>query len=353
MEYKVTERFLTNTDKFTSGRPGWNGAPFIVLHTYNGVGTSLFNYFNTPADQGGSPGTSSTFDIQKDGTIEQLVRLDDTPHANGDGWANANSVTIEFQDDGRPSDPNTYTKEQIEAYAWLFVNVINPWASGRIANNEAGVTPHFKWTNTGCPGALWGRRQELYDAVNRLIAEKDWKNELEDIADLTFKIQKDINLVDLNNGTVIKTFKKGEEISVGYKYGNFYLTNYSVSTNSKTGFSIDDLTYIEPEPTPNYEAIVAELKAKNLELITENTGLKAQNVLMVNSSNTMSLKLSAITQEMELVIEENTDLNDKQAQFENSLFYILWKISKSIYGKFRSDSTANASGGTGDSPVNP
>lgn len=152
------------TRNFTQGRPGWNGQPFVVLHTYGGKGTNLYNWFQT-----NTVGVSSHFSIEKDGTIRQYVELDNTAWANGTSLSNANGVSIEFQDDNDYNNPNTYTQKQIDAFAWLFVNVINPWASGRIANNEAGITPHNKWTPKECPGALWDRREELYAAVDKLI----------------------------------------------------------------------------------------------------------------------------------------------------------------------------------------
>jgi len=149
---------------FEIGRPQWSGNPFVVIHTYGGKGTNLRNWFET-----NTVGVSSHFSIEKDGTIRQYVEIDNTAYANGTPWSNSNGVSVEFQDDGNYNDPNTYTQAQFDAFAWLFVTVINPWASGRIANNEHGITPHNKWTPKECPGKLWDRRNELYLAIDKLM----------------------------------------------------------------------------------------------------------------------------------------------------------------------------------------
>ena len=158
---KVIKNLITQN--FDIGRAQWNGNPFVVIHTYGGKGTNLFNWFNT-----NTVGVSSHFSIEKDGTIRQYVELDNTAWANGTSWSNSNGVSVEFQDDGNYNDPNTYTQAQIDSFAWLFVNVINPWASNRISNNEHGITPHNKWTPKECPGKLWDRRNELFAAIKKL-----------------------------------------------------------------------------------------------------------------------------------------------------------------------------------------
>lgn len=163
---KVIKNLITRN--FWVGRPQWSGSPFVVVHTYGGKGTNLYNWFQT-----NNVSVSSHFSIEKDGTIRQYVELDNTAYANGTAWSNSNGVSVEFQDDNDYNNPNTYTQAQFDAFGWLFTEIINPWAGGKIANNEHGITPHNKWTPKECPGKLWDRREELFKSVNNYTKNMD------------------------------------------------------------------------------------------------------------------------------------------------------------------------------------
>lgn len=142
MTFIVTKKIISRN--FTPGRQNL-GSPFVVIHTYNGVGTSLYSWFNSEQAQ-----VSAHFAVMHDGTIEQYVELNDTAWHSGNSWANTQSVGIEHQDNGK----SEYTDIQMQATAWLIKNIINPYFNGVIAYNEAGITKHSKWSSTGCPKDL-------------------------------------------------------------------------------------------------------------------------------------------------------------------------------------------------------
>lgn len=148
---KVVEHYITNTNNYTSGRPGLDGPLFYVIHTYNGKGSFLGNQDGQGWFQTNNLGLSSSNCVLLDGTIERVVRREDTPHANGNWWANVRSITYELQDNGNPGDSER-TSEQYEAVSEDIAN--DAYAQGYPMLNEANIQPHRNFASTGCPGGV-------------------------------------------------------------------------------------------------------------------------------------------------------------------------------------------------------
>jgi len=145
----ITKNFKTGRAKrIEFPRPG---VYKIVIHTYNGKGTSLYNWF-----QENTVSTSAHYSVWKNGTIEQYVRENDTAWHAGQSWWNDVSIGIEHQDDGNPADP-VRTEQLYEASAELVADICRRWNIALTADN---IVPHKKTASTGCPGGL---------DVNRII----------------------------------------------------------------------------------------------------------------------------------------------------------------------------------------
>lgn len=144
-----TKFISTNHQK---GRNG-NTITSIVLHTYNGKGRSLFNWFSNPQS-----GVSAHYAIFLDGNGEQYVSHSDTAWHAGDANVNVQSIGIEHQDNGNSGD-SVRTNEMYEASAQLVARLCKefniPCRRGR-----HGILEHREVTSTGCPGGL---------DVNRII----------------------------------------------------------------------------------------------------------------------------------------------------------------------------------------
>lgn len=140
---KIIPRFITRN--FTKGR---ESISFICLHTYNGKGKSLFNWFNNPGAK-----VSAHYAVMFDGTIEQYVRDEDTAWAIGHGWANRNSISIEFQDNGNPQDTKR-TDALYEAGGWLIAQLMKKHFKGDPVLYPHNIKLHKEFTSTGCPGRL-------------------------------------------------------------------------------------------------------------------------------------------------------------------------------------------------------
>lgn len=111
----------------------------IVMHTYDGGGRSLYNWWLQSK-------LSSHYAVFLDGGIEQYVEDDNTAWHAGNDDINRTSIGIEHQDNSKPQD-KVRTDAQYESSAWLVAQL---WL-------RHGVVPlekHNKYVNKTCPGGL-------------------------------------------------------------------------------------------------------------------------------------------------------------------------------------------------------
>lgn len=132
----------------------------IVLHTYGGAGTSLYNWFNR------ENGTSSAhYAVMKDGKVEQYVKDTDiawhagTTHSTAKPNNNYESIGIEHQDDGNSNDP-VRTPELYESASQLVAMLCKKYSIPCVllARDNAwgrGIALHnFYTTAKPCPAGL-------------------------------------------------------------------------------------------------------------------------------------------------------------------------------------------------------
>lgn len=244
MAYETEDKFISRN--YTQGRPGLDMTPFFIVHTYNGPGRSLYNWF-----QNNSLGISAHKARFKDGKGERYVRREDTSHGAGNWWANVRGINIEHMDDGNPSD-SVRTAEQYEGTAQDIAQ--EAFELGHRVLNESNIKPHWDFTSTGCPGGLDIDR--IRRRSNEILQLKitppappipEWKKNAKDIGVKTFRPQKDFKLYNLENGSVVKEFLEGIDVTVRYLSGNYYITEYSYNNSIAAGFKKEDLEYIKPD----------------------------------------------------------------------------------------------------------
>lgn len=150
---EIIQKLLTspvNNGKvvFRSNRDG-QSVQLFVIHKQAGNGM-LYNFF-----QGGSRGTSTHYQVLKNGQIYQFVREEHTAYANGDwGW-NVRGLSIEFEG----NDTDVVTNEQYENCAQLIAQLSKKYNfpceyrdSASLKNYATrGVTIHKNITSTACP----------------------------------------------------------------------------------------------------------------------------------------------------------------------------------------------------------
>lgn len=159
-EVNVEKRIITNN--YTTGRSG-QVPQVVVVHTYNGAGTYLDSWFNSPSTQ-----ASAHYSILKNGVVAQYVDEGNTAWHAGNWDINVRSIGIEHQDDGNPSD-SVRTKELYESSAQLIASIYKKYQWD--VNNKSLVKPHKDFTSTGCPGGLDINRirNRVYDILHSNI----------------------------------------------------------------------------------------------------------------------------------------------------------------------------------------
>lgn len=133
------------TRNYTAGREGGRVLA-ILIHTYNGKGRSLYNWF-----QNNNTGVSAHYAVFLDGGNEQYVREEDRAHHAGHLWWNKVTIGIEHQDNGNPQD-SVRTNELYATSARLCFDILV--RHGHRVANEHTIKPHNEASATGCPGGL-------------------------------------------------------------------------------------------------------------------------------------------------------------------------------------------------------
>lgn len=229
---EITRKLITNQNNFTVGRPGWSNAPFIVWHTYNGAGASLYNWF-----QNNTSGLSSTFAVfieNDEVKIEQYVDWNDTPHANGNWFANVNSFTVEVQDNGKPYEPRN--PRLYDGCAFLANEIIKRYP--QIAVNVAGFKKHCELADTGCPGSL--DLNLIISKTQELINLENWRKDLKPVS-VNLEPNFDFNLYNVQTNKVVKSFKAKTPISIAYQNDTWSYTQYSFDNKINTAFLNEEI----------------------------------------------------------------------------------------------------------------
>jgi N-acetyl-anhydromuramyl-L-alanine amidase AmpD len=185
---QIVQRLITRNVYSFRGNPSR-----IVLHTYGGPGTSLYNWF-----QNNTHGVSAHYAVMMSGIIEQYVP--DTRiagHAGNREW-NRTSIGIEHQDNGNPAD-GARTTALYNASAELVFTLCKKY---NIPPTRDYIVPHKQLVSTrSCPGGLNINRiiDQAKKYMDELNALRKRNAELEAQAKQTqqtiAKLQAEINLL--------------------------------------------------------------------------------------------------------------------------------------------------------------
>jgi len=163
----ITKRIIQRN--YTAGRRN-NKIGGIVMHTYGGKGTSLYNWFNKEGT-----GASAHYAVLKSGEVEQYVEDKDTSWAASNFDVNLRTINIEHQDDGNSADI-LRTDALYKSSAQLVANLCKKHGipckllSKEIAvanKGSGGISLHRYYANKPCPGGL-NIERIIYDANNIL-----------------------------------------------------------------------------------------------------------------------------------------------------------------------------------------
>jgi len=250
----VSERLIQNN--YTKGRFGYR-IRRIVLHTYGGAGTSLYNWFNNP-----TTGASAHYAVMFDGSIERYVRDEDMAwHAGtvaGNGLPNNNweSIGIEHQDNGNWQD-GIRSNELYEASAQLVAHLCKKYGIPcRLLSRDEkwgdGIALHNYYANKGCPGGLDAQR--IVNRANQILnppkpVEPEWKKGWSKKEE-QFTPQKEYKLYSIIDGSVVQSYTPdGRKVGTSYQKEGWRMTEWSYSNNKPNAFKVSELEW-KPAPAP-------------------------------------------------------------------------------------------------------
>lgn len=141
----ITRNFIKGR---TKSRNPEGTVKFFVPHTYNGKGSDLYNWF-----QENNIGVSAHYAVDLAGVIYQYIEDSDEGNALAHNWADANSISIEFADNGKPGD-EVRTDALYASGAKLIAYLMNKHMKGHYVEFPHNIKLHKEFTSTGCPGNL-------------------------------------------------------------------------------------------------------------------------------------------------------------------------------------------------------
>jgi len=276
---------------YTGGRAG-QAPQFVVIHTYNGVGRSLYNWFNSPQAQ-----VSAHYAIFLDGNGEQYVEEHDTAWHASNWDANTKSIGIEHQDNGNPNDGNR-TNEMYETTAQLIADIYRRY--GWDKKNKGLIKPHKEYAQTGCPGGLDINRirNRVYEILNPIV-------------DKYYRIF--VDGIQISANTDVQNV-------VNYYY-------YNSNKNIKVTYQNKDITSQIKTMATEVQKEIEQLKLDKKELSNKNNELiskVAKQVIEVQDLKAAVDVLNEKITNLETKVSSQTQELAKHQRFTNSIFYTLY-----------------------------
>jgi hypothetical protein len=303
----ITKKIIQHN--FQKGRQKINKPEYVIVHTYNGKGESLYNWFNNP-----NSNVSAHYAIFKNGNIEQYVLDKDIAFHAGNWEANLYSIGIEHQDDGNPGD-SVRTNSLYESSAQLIASLFNTY--GWDKTNMDLIMPHYSYAPTGCPGGLdfYKIRARVYEILNG----NNWKSGFVEHEESNTP-DCDVYLYDIITHEKKAVFSKNTEIVTKYKKDGFLMTEYSFKNNIPHAFLAVELRYRNEELTNNQQTAVNNNNETTVNNDNETTEDNSQNNNVVD----LDEKISELLNPKQEVIDNKKPFN---------LFIWLWKYIKLLLGK--------------------
>lgn len=263
--YLVTRWWGAHTDNFTYGRGGYRVNGIVIHHAV----TTDINVIGTVFSQPGRYG-SAHYGVGGN-QVHQYVDENDTAYHCSNWWGNQNTIGIECVNSSLGGD-YPVADDTLETVIRLVADIANRYGLGRLYVNPSEDCPklsgHRDWQGaaTYCPGDyLYARLQYICDRANDINFPPApapapqptivWV----DTPETTLKIKDGgTDLIDLNNGNVIKHLNGDFTFVQRTEDGKYVRTQYSREKNINNGVLYDDLVQPlppapEPEPTPEPE----------------------------------------------------------------------------------------------------
>lgn len=168
----------------------------------------------------------------------------------------------------------------------------------------------------------WSRFLKM---VDKYLNPDTWKDKCVKLEETSYQAKKKTDLVYIDSGKIVKSFGKGEQIDVAYKYEDYYITQYSFDRNIKNGVKVVDWELVkEPEPEPTIPPEVPE-PIPNCDEIQE----KYNQIL--NENEDLRLSVESLNKELAGRIKELNELKNKKCildKFIDDLFNLIFGKSK-------------------------
>lgn len=250
----MTEFIAAHPNNYRVGRDG-RPIQYIIIHSIVGSLNSCIKTFQSPTRI-----ASAHNIVGWNGREVQMVTYPDTAYHAGNWEINLRSIGIEHDDQARPWDPRPDVLYEASArrVASLCIRFGIPCDRGHIKKHS-----EVSLKGTACPAGLdidriVARAKQILTPVPPTPPPPpptpEWKKNLKPINPPHQRvIEKDVPMVNIETGAVIKSFTTGSDITVHYltsvKGVSYYMTRYSVDTNKPYGFNTIDFDYVVPPTT--------------------------------------------------------------------------------------------------------
>jgi len=245
-----------NSNNYKVGRDG-RAIDMVIIHTVVGSLNSAVTVFQNPGRI-----ASAHYIVGLQGRIVQMVKETDTAYHAGNWDVNLRSIGIEHEDNGDYNGPRTPTL--YETSANLVADICKRY-NIPIDRNHIKGHREVSIAGTACPDSLdvdriTNRAREIaFPPPPPVVVPPtpEWGLNLTDIVNKIKVLEKDVDLVNIETGVIVKTYPKGSTIEVSYETSQggqkYYLTDFSATRRIPNGFKAEEFDYVAPPPPPVVE----------------------------------------------------------------------------------------------------
>ena len=357
---------------YTATRKGYT-IKRVVLHTYGGKGTSLYNWFNR-IPVAPDKGSSAHYAVMKDGKVEQYVKDTDiawhagTTHTTAKPNNNYESIGIEHQDDGNSGD-SVRTPELYESASQLVAMLCKKYSIPCVLLPKTdawgrGITLHNYYTTAKpCPAGLDSNRivnraREILNVNSNPMPTVDYSTP----NTVTLQVNNTYdNVLPYIRPDVVKLVPRANYGSWSYSYGGYELSEMALSykrdlekksaelsaTQKELSTTQSDLTKANDkikelngnvkalesslqENKTQYEKDKEELEIQVAREENKNKLLKEQNDALTISNNNQSVLIEKYETKIENQRKIIVRLEEKLANCETSMGNAIQTLIKKI-----------------------
>lgn len=180
------------------------------------------------------------------------------------------------------------------------------------------VKKHQDFSGKYCPHRTldmgW---QRFLNMISKELAGNSWREDAKALPEgkRIYESIKEVGLVKIDSGEIVKTYPKGTELEFAVQYGDWYITPYSFDRNIKNGFLVSEMK-LKTKPLPEDPVVPSvedTLRKQVADLEEENRVLKGDLAASISLTNDKNEEIKGLKADVD---EWKGDYDDLQKKYD-------------------------------------